>query len=321
MLTASHDPSLSARIIRRTELVYRDGPSEKQDRLAFVRAASGIAWLKDELAVVQDDVNFIAILGKDGVRSVAFPRGKNRRRRFEERLGNKRDKLDLESCVALMGAMGPELYGFGSGSLRPRRVIAVLEPGAARARLFKASPLFRNIRRALGIGKTQLNIEGALLEAGVVRFFQRGNRGAGNATVDVSAEELKSWVAQKCRGEAPKVLAVARYDLGAERGVPYGFTDGAAFHDGRIVFVAAAEDTDNPIDDGGVLGTRIGVIDGSDVRFARLCDERGLPVAIKAEGIAIDRTSEAKVWLVVDPDDVDRPAELCEVELGGFTRK
>src|SRR5687768_17520776 len=60
------DPGLHARIIRRDPLTYRDGADERIDRPAHVRAASGLAWLGDRLAIIQDDASFIALIDASG---------------------------------------------------------------------------------------------------------------------------------------------------------------------------------------------------------------------------------------------------------------
>ena len=114
---ASYDPGLEAVIVSRCELWYAEGESLAEDRLGYVRAGSALAWCGDELAIVQDDASFIALRSADGgVRAVALPRGAGGRRRFEDGLGNKADKLDLEACVVVAGPAGPRVLAFGSGS-------------------------------------------------------------------------------------------------------------------------------------------------------------------------------------------------------------
>ncbi|HYW51677.1 MAG TPA: hypothetical protein VE861_13775, partial [Gemmatimonadaceae bacterium] len=61
-ITSTPDRSLDARIVRRVPMFYADGADAATDRPAYVRAASSMAWLGDRVALVQDDVNFIALV-------------------------------------------------------------------------------------------------------------------------------------------------------------------------------------------------------------------------------------------------------------------
>jgi hypothetical protein len=56
------------------------------------------------------------------------------------------------------------------------------------------------------------------------------------------------------------------------------------------------------------------VISGSTVRACELVID-GAPA--KAEGLAFDPSRANHAWLAIDPDDVDTPARLYEIELSG----
>ncbi|HZO14613.1 MAG TPA: hypothetical protein VFB62_15175 [Polyangiaceae bacterium] len=307
------DPRLAARVLRRFEVAYAEGASVDEDRPAFVRAASGIAWVGDELAIVQDDASFIAI-GRPGelFRSIALPRGPGGRRRFEVALGNKYDKLDLETCVA----RGERLLAFGSGSLPVREQIASLSMSDGRAVMIDAAPFYAELRSAPDFAGGQLNVEGAAIVGDVLRLFQRSNgrHGGHPASVDVGLGAFLSWL--DGTGPVPALENARTYDLGEVRGVRFGFTDACEFGD-AVVFVASAEASPNAVDDGELLGSLLGVFDDSSGRWAPLCDERGGTSNMKAEGIAIHHQHADRAWVVIDPDDPNQPAELCEVGLEG----
>jgi hypothetical protein len=171
-----------------------------------------------------------------------------------------------------------------------------------------------------------VNIEGV---ARVVRggmdelwLFHRGNTGSGDqgpGVVRISRAELITWLAGD--GAVPDPIGSSRFDLGvAGERVRYGFTDAVAAGE-RVLFIAAAEASSNAIDDGQVLGSRLGVLaigtDGmpADVRVAPLVGDDG--AAIKAEGLALDPDVPGRAWVVTDPDDVEQPARLYELELVG----
>jgi hypothetical protein len=316
-LTAREDPALVLRIERRSALHYAGGPSEAEDRPAFVRAASGLAWFGDGLAIVQDDASFIAMRARDGkVSAIPLPRGEGDRRRFEEHLGNRLSKLDLESCVAVQAPEGERLLAFGSGSLSVReRIVVVRSDRSSAPVVIDAAALYTRIRMALGLGGTLSNLEGAAVVSGALRLFHRGTAAG---SVDVDLAELIAWLDRNGAAPVPEPYGSKSYDLGAERGVSFGFTDAATLADGRIVFLAAAEDTDDPVLDGAVLGSRFGVIEDEGMRFGSILDERGARFAEKAEGLAPDPHDPRRLFLVADADDPDRSAELLEATVEGL---
>jgi hypothetical protein len=307
---------LRARIIERRALRYDDAaPVGDDDRPPFVRAASGLAWLGDELAIIQDDAAYLALVDARGrVRSVTLPPGPGGRRRFEKRLGNKNDKLDLEACFAL----GDRLIAFGSGALPRREVIAVVARGDVR--VVEAPALYARVRAALGPAAV-LNLEGACAQGDRLRLFQRGN-GAPIGVIDpVDASvdlDLAAFLAWLDGGAAvPEIVDTAWYVLGAVSGVRFGFTDVHAVDAGHAMVLAAAEGSPDAIDDGAVLGARIGVLEGSAARMTDLLAEDGAPAIAKAEGIVLARERGDRALVVLDADDPDLPSELCTVELSG----
>ncbi|HEX6239399.1 MAG TPA: hypothetical protein VFZ61_00845, partial [Polyangiales bacterium] len=61
IVRASVDPHLRARIVRRHALHYT-GSVPAADRPSFVRAASGLVWFQQRLAIVQDDTLLVALV-------------------------------------------------------------------------------------------------------------------------------------------------------------------------------------------------------------------------------------------------------------------
>jgi hypothetical protein len=303
---------VKARLLSRTSLHYPDGASQSDDRPAFVRAASGLCWFGDELCIVQDDTSFLALYSEArGLRCLALPRGAGGRRRFEEGLGNRLGKPDLEALVSVPTPRGPRLLAFGSGSLPLREVVAVIDPAGGRAEFIGMMTFCQRLRDALELGPDELNIEGAALIGDRLRFFQRRP----SATIDVGVQAFVDWLFDAGEAPSPPLYNRRSYDLGSRHGVPFGFTDAAALDAERVVFCAAAEDTDDAVEDGAVLGSLIGVIHDERVSVSEIVDADGAPLALKAEGIALDRVRSGWLWLVHDADDPATPAELCAIEL------
>lgn len=312
------DPNLSARIVRCEPLFYAEGADDALDRPAHVRAASGVVNVEGELVLVQDDANFIAVRRQGGrVDAIALPAGPGGRRRFESALGNKNDKLDLEAAVRI-DRDRPIVLGIGSGSLPARERFAIVDVRARSAHLFDASALYAELRSERAFSGSELNVEGAVVVDGALRLFQRGNGAPSgglepvNATCDLPLPALLAFLDG---GPPPELRNIQRYDLGRERGVPYSFTDATLGDDGKVFVVTSAEDSPDAIRDGEVLGTRIGVLDGADVRFAPLLDADG-PSRAKVEGIA-PTDDPRRLHAVIDQDDPSAPALLCDIELDG----
>src|SRR5690606_19851457 len=101
-VTAHNDDRLRATLDAGVPLLYSHGAMRWEDLPAHVRAASAVRRRGRELLIVQDDVNALALADARGrARAVLLPRGPGGRRLFDDSLGNKRDKLDLEACAAL----------------------------------------------------------------------------------------------------------------------------------------------------------------------------------------------------------------------------
>lgn len=336
------DPSLVARVVRRTPLHYRAGADPALDRPAHVRAGSSVARLGGRLVVVQDDANFFALVDPDSgdAEAITLAAGAGGVRQFDEGRGNKRHKLDLEACVVVPGdgSGASRLLVFGSGSKARRESVvdaSGLETSDPSLVMRHLPGLYAALRAAPDFAGSQLNVEGAIFLAGrgegasAVRLFGRGNgaaRGtlqARNATCDLDWPALDAHLSTPRAAPPPALRHITQYDLGAVESVPFGFTDAAVMRDGAMLYVAAAEASRNAIRDGTVAGSALGVIHVDargcpvEARFAVVHDAHGQPFTAKIEGVALSWESPARCWVVVDTDDPAAPSELCEVALEG----
>jgi hypothetical protein len=327
-LTAVLDPALSASVITRAPLLYDEGASAELDRPAHVRSGSGLAWVPGGLAVVQDDANFIAIhdprSGRTG--AITLPAGEAGLRQFDDIRGNKRYKLDLESCLTLEGRDGTILLALGSGSTSRREHVVMVdrwEDHAPRVRLVSAPDLYQALRNEASFAGSRLNIEGAVRVDNSVRIFSRGNsaprRGTPsvNATCDLDLDTLLAYLRAPMKVAPPTPALPVHYQLGTIDGVRLGFTDALAWGD-AMLYTATAEVSADATQDGPVSGSAIGVIDpGGTVRWAPLTDTRGELLVAKVEGLAHVPGAPAGLYIVLDNDDPAAASELCRVELSG----
>ncbi|MBI5488708.1 MAG: hypothetical protein HY905_15345 [Deltaproteobacteria bacterium] len=324
-VAAGEVPSWRAQVVSRRSLRYDAGADPAQDRPDHVRAASAVAWFGGRLAVLQDDALFVAFVDPRSGRvdAVALPAAADGRRLFDEGLGNKSMKPDLEAGLVLAAPDGERLLAFGSGSTARRDTILVLR-GARETpeiRVVEAGALYALLRDLPEFAGSELNVEGACAAEGgrLVRLFNRGNGAPGggrtprDATCDLDAATLLRWLDDPHR-EPPQPCAVTVFDLGTVDGVRLTFTDAEAIA-GGVLYVAAAEASPDAVRDGPVAGVAVGVIDERGARWTRVLDERGRPLCEKIEGIAPDQADPRRVWAVVDADDPERPASLLALEL------
>ena len=306
MIRAHRDPSLKIEVVRSVPLLYAAGADAALDRPAHVRSASGIVRFGGRIAVIQDDANFIALADPaTGLcDSITLPAGEGGLRQFDDLRGNKRFKLDLESCVVA----GDALIAFGSGSLPARERIVVVRGDDVR--VVDASTLYASLRAATGFSGSELNVEGAAVLGGTLRLFNRGNGAPRDGLLPVNAScdlGLAELLACLDGAPPPSPSNLVQYDLGAIRGFPLTFTDAVALGD-AILYSAAAEDSPDATRDGPVAGAALGIIAGDAARYREVD-------AGKIEGLL--PLSPDRVLAVVDPDDPRRPSQLSEIALGG----
>ena len=330
---------IAARIVARAPLRYTEGADAALDRPAHVRAGSGLCVVETprgrRLLVAQDDAAFFALVDvrpPPRVSSIALP-APDGVRLFDERRGNKQDKLDLE-CVAVFAGSGdgdgdgPLVIALGSGSSpkRERAVLARVDREPAEVRVVDAHALHAHLRAHPLMQGAELNLEGmgrlrrdegdtrGDTAGDTVRLFQRGNGAGGvDATFDVDARALLAFLAapDATRGPPPPIVDARRWDLGRVQGVRLTFTDACAVRgpDGgaHVAVTVAAEDSPNAVDDGVVVGCALGLLGEP---LAPIVDEAGAPFVGKPEGLAFDPDDPTRAWIVLDKDDPDVPCEL-----------
>lgn len=281
-----------------------------QRRLRFddglpVRAASAVVLHRGGHLVVQDDATHAALVRGASVERVrVFPPVEGHEL-FSSVDGTKHLKPDLEAAVALPG---DRVLLLGSGSSPNRRRVALLDEREVVAR--DIGEVYDAVGAALDTPPGVLNLEGACLVGDRLRWFRRGAAQVPSASVDVELAALLAVV-----GGAPGEVPVERplvYDLGAVDGVPLAVTDAVALPDGTVLVSTAAEDTQDPVEDGPVVAAGLALLAGERVVASAVLppDEQGVH---KVEGLAPLDTARRTLHLlaVVDDDDV----EAASVEL------
>ena len=316
-LTATYSNGLTAMLGVPRPLRYDRGADPGSDLPAHVRAASAIRRHGSRLVILQDDVNALAILDPSTslTQSLLLPAGPDGARVFDDTRGTKKLKLDLEASVVLPDG---RLVALGSGSSRHReRLVTISAAAGAPVQLSSGAELYAGLRVHADARAARLNIEGAVVQGDWLRLLQRGNgkrgRAPWNAVLDVSLAKFIGWL--DGRNDMPPVRRILELDLGAIGGVPFGFTDAAVAADGRLAFLACAEDSADVVSDGPVLGCRFGWLDIDDqgAVMTTVVDADGEPTGLKLEGIESRENGGAVFDVVADMDRADEPAQIAEL--------
>jgi hypothetical protein len=316
-LVAQLTPDLRAVLGTSRPLRYDRGAEPASGLPPYVRAASAIRRQGARLVVVQDDTLALAVLDvpAGSIEPVLLPDSPNGARVFDDLRGNKALKLDLEACVALPDG---RLVALGSGSSpRRERIVVLAAPmagstGDARVpTIVDASDWYAGMRSHAEAQGAELNVEGAVIQGARLRVVQRGHgkrpNTHWNAILDFTLADFLDWLDR--RGATPRACALLDVRLGASRdGVPFGFTDAAVMQDGRLAFLACAEDSVDVRSDGPILGCRFGWIDPDDasVLVTDVLESDRRPTVLKLEGMET-RLDDPRAFDVVA--DMDRPEE------------
>lgn len=323
---AHHDNRLSARIVRRTALHYKEGVDDDADRPPHVRAASSLATFEEHLAIIQDDTSYLALVDADSreVYSVALPASDDGDRVFDADRGNRHKKLDLEACTVVPDSDGERLIAFGSGSSENREwVLGVrYRGGKPEVDLQDASALYTYLRGVADFAGSGLNVEGAVFVGkSTLRLFQRGNSQASDtagpvdATADFHWPELDAWLRDPEHVALPELRNIVQYELGEMEGIRLTFSDAELRADGAVLFSASAEARD---DSDHIAGSVLGVIDADGAaRWSLLHDEDGALFRGKIEGLALSRNDDNHLYFVIDDDNADEPSVMFEARLEG----
>ncbi len=160
----------------------------------------------------------------------------------------KKEKPDFEA----LAHHDNKLYLFGSGSTdrRNKLIIFDLSGGDYSFSEFDLSKLYLKMRYAAGISENDFNIEGATCDGKTWYLFQRGNGLSGsNGIFTITGNILQNDVSITYKEiRLPEISAI-----------PATFTD-AVYTNGKIWFLAAAENSNSVYEDGEILGSIIGCI-------------------------------------------------------------
>ncbi|MBC6611757.1 hypothetical protein H8B15_12550 [Hymenobacter sp. BT507] len=276
------------------ELILPDLPS-----------ASGVELIGERAYVVGDDSPFLYTLDAASL-AAGQPTTLFETAHFSTGRIPKAEKPDLECLTALTLPTGETgLLTFGSGSA-PTREIGFWVPllhGAATVYPVALGPLYKLLRARLPAG-ISLNLEAAAATTTELWLFQRGiGVGAQNLSFRLPLGPALDFI--RLRTAQPPTIQQQVLALPTVAGHAAGLS-GATWYDGRLFVTASVEDTLDPVADGAVLGSLVGMAEpGKNPRWVPLVQPDGQPYLRKVEGVAVRRRigrGHYELLLVTDDD-------------------
>lgn len=293
----------------KTQPLYFETPKGNK----FISAASGLVLTQDYFFVIADNDLNLGVLNRTNGKNQLIPilPGElpiNKKER-------KKKKPDFETLLQITDNRlpAPGLIAFPSGS-SPQRYLGVYIPFNKEHTLNTSGIIRFDLTRLFKTLLTQteeLNIEGVIIEKDTVFLFHRGNsKNDVNRIYEIAKTDFVDIILANNNEQPLAIKKSYPIELGNLDGVKLTITDATLF-DGRKFFLAAAEDTDNPIDDGKVKGTVFGELlsSGAVQIFAKIEQQ-------KLEGLAITQVNQQ--WLfhtVSDNDDPDTPSQILTFSL------
>jgi len=250
-----------------------------------IGSASGLFYKDNTLLLIGDNSGFLYEYHMDFSDLKQYPLIKNPAANIP-----KSEKPDFESIAHFQDT----LYIFGSGSTTKRNAMIEFD---LRQKMKIAtndlSDLYAVMQSFGNIKPEDFNLEGAVYDGQNWYLFNRGN--------GISNKNMLFTLHAKKLNEGFSLLS-NDYKLPKIKGIRSSFTDAVLVND-KLYFLATAEDTQSPYDDGEVLGSFIGRI---DVQTMKIDYTKKISSTHKFEGITIFSNSNDKIeFLLCEDKDTD----------------
>jgi hypothetical protein len=276
--------------------------NEVRRPLSGVPSASGIASIGDAYYVVGDNAPFLYQLNAAFEVTAQW-------RIFdwsEDGVIPKKIKPDFEAIAAREIDNSHQLFIFGSGSkspVRDRLTIFDLRD-TTNIQHFDLTAFYNDLVNLTPITRDALNIEAAEIHGNKLWLFNRGV----NIILQYDLTDFLACIEHGAPCEPPTWFDV---ELPEIEGITAGFSGATYLADRQqMLFTASVEDTDNPIDDGQIKGSFLGLIDLADLTqgyrppCTLLGHEHGT-LPLKVESVTLHAQAESgriRLVLVTDSD-------------------
>jgi hypothetical protein len=263
--------------------------------LEGVPSASGLEYYQGRLFVVGDDSPWLFELDNDLTVKARYqihdlPEG-------QTDTIPKIQKPDFEAtCI-----VADEIWVFGSGSKPATRDTLVrVNLKTTGIRKYSLTAFYDGLCSFAKISRAELNLEGAASDGHILYLLNRGE----NLLFQLKIEDFLQSLAE----QTLPTIKFHHFILPEINGQPAGFSGASLLNKDLMYFVASAENTQNWIDDGEILGSAIGCVDLTSMRLINfeILHEKEEGIPIKIESITIlNNYYPPTILLVTDSDGGD----------------
>ncbi len=226
-------------------------------KIIGIGSASGLFYQNNLITVISDNSSYLYQYETTTQKLHRIPLNENPQENIP-----KKEKPDFES----LAHYGDTLYIFGSGSTDKRTVMVTFDNLHKKVtRVSDLQNLYSSMQSFGEIKPDDFNLEGCLYDGATWYFLNRGNgKNQQNTVFSVESSNLE---------ESFRIITNS-YKLPKIKGVRTSFTD-AVMVNGKIYFLATAENTTSTYHDGEVLGSIVGCInpDTMKIEFTRKISE------------------------------------------------
>lgn len=298
---------------------------QREIQLPRLPSASGVEIVGDTVYIIGDDAPLLYCFDARALQP-GQPVALFETAHFSTGRIPKATKPDLECLTAVTTAEGETaLLALGSGATAAREIgywvtLGAGTPAATTVYPLSLAPLYQLLRARLPAGLT-LNLEAAATTADTLLLMQRSvGSAAGNLVFHCPLATTLDFVRRRS-AQAP-VIDVQHYALPTIGGKPAGLSGATALGE-QLCVTASVEDTTDPVADGEVLGSFVGVLDPRrrsrrpvPVTLLQLQRPDGQPYRGKVEGVAVRRQlGPGRYALLLVTDDDAGGSTALEVEL------
>lgn len=250
-----------------------------------IKSASGLVFSQDHYYIIADDELFLSEYSTkfQDQRKISL---------FEGELPDtpeerKKLKPDLEAIFLDQN----KIVCLPSGS-KKRRSTGVWQ-ATEQPEPFSLQELYSHLEESY----SELNIEGAILKDSTLVLFQRGNGAlAENGLIFLDYTVFKKELTESKVITKKSLLKHFKIDLGSLGNIPYSFNDAALDSQGKVYFLASAEDSSSTYHDGEFKGAILGKLDTS----FNVSNVLKLDIETKPEGLWIHPDGSFRI--VTDSD-------------------
>lgn len=278
----------------------------EHEALKGIPSASGIAIINDQIYVIGDNSPWLYELNQTyGIASKLLI---NHYPLEGKTIIPKMEKPDYETLETIQTNNKEVLISFGSGSLSPQRDNCILiDVTTKEVQELSLVNFYNHIRRHKALKGLELNIESTAFYKGQLYLFNR-------ETNHIFQYSYQAFIQYICQDKAYPEPIVYQVNLPKTDTHHTGFSGASTLvKSNKIIFTASVEDTSNPIDDGEIIGSYIGLIDfdqledGYTPSMVKI-EKDHAALKLKVESVTVlEETdmNEATILLVTDNDSSD----------------